>query len=111
MGWIEHGERHDVTGTNVPGALCAGAIPRLHARVPASGRLRLPRVQTVVHGSPHCDGKVAPLSSGMSFNTKRFALLLLGTAFFAFLSTGCNTSKGFGKDVEKLGDKIEKKAS
>jgi predicted small secreted protein len=51
------------------------------------------------------------LSSGMSSNPKRFALLLLGTAFFAFASTGCNTSKGFGKDVEKLGDKIEKKAS
>ncbi len=35
-----------------------------------------------------------------------FAVLLLG----AFLA-GCNTMQGFGRDVEKLGDKIEDKAS
>jgi len=35
----------------------------------------------------------------------------MGAAFFAAVGTGCNTTKGFGQDVEKLGDKIEKKAS
>lgn len=29
---------------------------------------------------------------------------------FAFLA-GCNTMQGFGRDVEKLGDKIEDKAA
>ncbi|MBA2351410.1 MAG: entericidin A/B family lipoprotein [Burkholderiales bacterium] len=35
-----------------------------------------------------------------------FVVLLLG----AFLA-GCNTMQGFGRDVEKLGDKIEDKAT
>lgn len=33
-----------------------------------------------------------------------FIAVLLG------LATGCQTSKGFGKDVEKLGDKIQEKS-
>lgn len=28
----------------------------------------------------------------------------------AVLLTGCNTVKGFGQDVQKVGDKIEEKA-
>jgi predicted small secreted protein len=36
-------------------------------------------------------------------------LLILG-AVAAVLVVGCNTVAGFGKDVEKLGDKIENKA-
>jgi predicted small secreted protein len=28
----------------------------------------------------------------------------------AFLLAGCNTMEGFGRDVEKTGDKIEKSA-
>jgi predicted small secreted protein len=28
----------------------------------------------------------------------------------ALLLAGCNTVKGFGKDVQKVGDKIEEKA-
>lgn len=36
-----------------------------------------------------------------------FVLLLL--VGFASLS-GCNTMEGFGKDLKKVGDKIEKKA-
>jgi predicted small secreted protein len=28
----------------------------------------------------------------------------------AFMLTACNTMEGFGRDVEKTGDKIEKKA-
>jgi len=46
----------------------------------------------------------------MNLSLKRLALVLLAGAFFALLSTGCQTSKGFGKDVEKLGDKIQDKA-
>ena len=38
---------------------------------------------------------------------KSFVWLLL--AFVAVLA-GCNTMEGFGKDVSKLGDKIEQKA-
>ena len=47
----------------------------------------------------------------MNSNLKRVALLVITTSFAALIGTGCNTSKGFGKDVEKLGDKIQDKAS
>lgn len=46
----------------------------------------------------------------MNSNIKKLTLLLLGVVVFAFVGTGCNTSKGFGKDVEKLGDKIQEKS-
>ncbi len=38
---------------------------------------------------------------------QRFVLLLLATAFLAIVSIGCNTAHGFGKDMEKAGDKIQ----
>lgn len=42
---------------------------------------------------------------------KRFiALLLLATVSIVLLN-GCNTMQGLGKDVEKLGQKIDQKAS
>ena len=47
----------------------------------------------------------------MNSTSKRLALVLLAAAFFALITTGCQTSKGFGKDVEDLGDNIQKKAS
>lgn len=47
----------------------------------------------------------------MNFSLKRLALLVLAAATLAFVTAGCQTSKGFGKDVEKLGDKIQDKAS
>jgi predicted small secreted protein len=37
--------------------------------------------------------------------------LLLTAALVALATVGCQTSKGFGKDVEKLGDNIQKKSS
>ncbi len=48
---------------------------------------------------------------GMNSTSRRLALVLLTAAFFALITTGCQTSKGFGKDVEKLGDNIQEKAS
>jgi entericidin A len=47
----------------------------------------------------------------MNNKFKSFGLLMLGAALLSFLASGCNTTKGFGQDVEKLGDKIEEKAS
>jgi len=47
----------------------------------------------------------------MNSNFKRVTLLLLGAALIALVGPGCNTTKGLGKDVEKLGDKIQDKAS
>jgi len=38
-------------------------------------------------------------------------LVLITAALLALVTAGCQTSKGFGKDVEKLGDKIQDKAS
>lgn len=50
--------------------------------------------------------------AGMNSSFRRFTLLviLLTTALVALATTGCQTSKGFGKDVEKLGDKIQDKS-
>ena len=42
-------------------------------------------------------------------NNTRLALLVLAVSL-AFLS-GCNTMQGLGKDIETLGDKIQRKSS
>ena len=47
---------------------------------------------------------------GMKAPFKILATFLLTAAFVALATTGCQTSKGFGKDVEKLGEKIQDKA-
>ena len=47
----------------------------------------------------------------MNSSLRRLALSLLAVAYFALAATGCQTTKGFGKDVKTLGDKIEDKAS
>lgn len=52
------------------------------------------------------DGYIA----GMNSSLKRYALLLLSVVFLTLASTGCQTSKGFGKDVEKLGENIQEKS-
>lgn len=46
----------------------------------------------------------------MNSSRLRFALFLLTTALISFLTTSCQTSKGFGKDVEKLGENIQNTA-
>lgn len=46
----------------------------------------------------------------MNSSAKQVALFLVAAALIVFASTGCQTSKGFGKDVEKLGEKIQDKA-
>lgn len=43
----------------------------------------------------------------MTTLTKRLVVLLCVTALLAIVSIGCNTAHGFGKDVEKAGDKIQ----
>jgi predicted small secreted protein len=40
----------------------------------------------------------------------RFTVVLLGLIVWAFLGSACNTTRGLGKDVEKLGDKIQDKS-
>jgi predicted small secreted protein len=43
----------------------------------------------------------------MKTSLKRFVILLLAVGFMALAGAGCQTTKGFGKDVEKLGEKIQ----
>jgi predicted small secreted protein len=43
----------------------------------------------------------------MTTQLKRIVVLLFVAAFLAIVYTGCNTAHGFGKDVEKAGDKIQ----
>lgn len=47
----------------------------------------------------------------MTTSFKRLVVLLSITAFLAIISTGCNTAHGFGKDMEKAGDKIQEKTN
>ena len=39
--------------------------------------------------------------------TKRIVVLLFVTALLAIAGLGCNTAHGFGKDMEKAGEKIQ----
>jgi predicted small secreted protein len=39
--------------------------------------------------------------------TKRIVVLSFVTALLALSSIGCNTAHGFGKDMEKAGEKIQ----
>ncbi len=41
--------------------------------------------------------------------SSKHLLLALALAATAFLLVGCQTTKGFGRDVEKLGDNIQGK--
>jgi predicted small secreted protein len=38
---------------------------------------------------------------------KRVVLLLLAAVSLTLIGTGCNTAHGFGKDVERTGEKIQ----
>lgn len=50
---------------------------------------------------------------GMNSSFQRLTVLCLVLTFVlvGIATSGCQTSKGFGKDVEKLGDKIQEKSS
>jgi len=39
--------------------------------------------------------------------TQRIVLLLLAATLLVALGVGCNTAKGFGKDVESAGEEIQ----
>ena len=43
----------------------------------------------------------------MNTTLKQTVLLLFAAALLVLASTGCNTAHGFGKDVEKAGEKIQ----
>ena len=43
----------------------------------------------------------------MNSIVKRIVMLLFLTTLVALVGLGCNTAQGFGKDVEKAGEKIQ----
>jgi predicted small secreted protein len=45
----------------------------------------------------------------MKTSLKNFTILVLLSGFIAVASTGCQTTKGFGRDVEKVGENIQGK--
>ncbi len=51
--------------------------------------------------------------SSRKFSSTRLAALTVGTLILiaAGMSTSCATTRGFGQDVEKTGDKIQEAAS
>jgi predicted small secreted protein len=55
--------------------------------------------------------RIALYNRSMNLKMNRVAFLLVGAVLLGLFAAGCNTTKGFGRDVEKLGDKIEQKAS
>ena len=50
-------------------------------------------------------------SGAMNCSSRLKLIAFLIASLLALAATGCQTSKGFGKDVEKLGDKIQEKSS
>ncbi len=55
-------------------------------------------------------GRGGSYATGMNPSLRHLVPLLLATAVLVLVATGCQTSKGFGKDMENLGDKIQDKA-
>jgi predicted small secreted protein len=43
----------------------------------------------------------------MTTHIKRIVVLLCITVLLTIVNTGCNTAHGFGKDMEKAGEKIQ----
>ena len=46
----------------------------------------------------------------MNSPLRKLTALLFSATVLVLASAGCNTTKGVGKDVEKLGEKIQEKA-
>ena len=46
----------------------------------------------------------------MKSTPQQLTLFLLVAALLVLVTSACQTSKGFGKDVEKLGEKIQEKS-
>jgi predicted small secreted protein len=47
------------------------------------------------------------MNSNQPMLVRRFLLLFLVTTLLASVGIGCNTASGFGKDMEKAGEKIQ----
>ena len=50
---------------------------------------------------------IANQTQNMITLTKRIVVLLCITSLLAIVGMGCNTAHGFGKDMEKAGEKIQ----
>lgn len=57
--------------------------------------------------SPSPSHPIRHETSPMKALSKRFVLLLLFATALVVSATGCNTAHGFGKDMEKAGEKIQ----
>jgi len=51
-----------------------------------------------------------PHSKAMKTPLKRTAILILASALVAIFGASCATTRGFGRDVETVGENIEKSA-
>lgn len=50
---------------------------------------------------------IANQTNNMTIKIKRIIVLLFVTAILAIINMGCNTAHGFGKDMERTGEKIQ----
>ncbi len=60
--------------------------------------------------NPILISKVVCTKSKAANRPLMMGLAVVATAAFALASTSCATTKGFGRDVKKVGNKIEKTA-
>lgn len=82
-------------GTRVPGLSRANPDPRSWG--------------PLAHLSSHPAGREIErvTRKTMKSSLKQFLLLLLAVGFMALVGTGCQTTEGFGRDVEDLGEEIQ----
>jgi predicted small secreted protein len=79
-------------------------IPRLaasHTRLRVLGILLATKKQ-MIQNLTNTEGRA-------QFSQANIVALLFLTALLAIVGIGCNTAHGFGKDVEKAGEKIQEK--
>jgi predicted small secreted protein len=76
-----------------------------------TGRMNRALDSTALRATPHGSTEPPRLCWSMKSTHRRALFVLLVAALFTLATAGCQTSKGFGQDVEKLGDKIQEKAS
>jgi predicted small secreted protein len=75
-----------------PDAACFNQTRRRRGKPARKHRRRIPRVEPTYY---------------QEFSMKRYAALLFIALFSIAALSGCNTVKGFGKDVQKVGEKVE----
>lgn len=63
--------------------------------------------RTVLSGRPNALVRRIGVGNAANIMKKKLLPVIFLSLAWALFGSGCNTTKGFGKDVEKAGDKIQ----